>query len=231
MSSSPGVSGIPTKVFKSAIDIFTPILTELFNKAILTKTIPVEWKSALVTPLFKSGTLNDLNNYRGISVLPPIAKVFEKIISSQIIIYFNCNKLFFNGQFGFREQHSCEAALHAIISKLNKSQSDKLISLLLFIDFRKVFDSVDTKLLLLKLKKYGFDTDSIDLISNYFTDRCQAVKFGGIVSDFRPINLGVGQGSVLGPLFFIIFINDSPFFSDTTLFADDAILYLQLIHS
>jgi hypothetical protein len=80
--------------------------------------IPLDWKTAIATPLFKNGALDDLNNYRSISVLPPVSKIFEKLITTRIITYFNMNKLFYNGQYGFRELHSCESALHSLISKM-----------------------------------------------------------------------------------------------------------------
>ena len=141
-----------------------------------------------------------MNNYRGISVLPPIAKIFEKILAMQITIYLKLNNILFSGQHGFRNGHSCETALHK-----------QLINLLLFIDFRKAFDLIDSRLLLRKLFHYGFDTSALNLIANYFTDRFQTVKFNNKKSNLMSLNLGVPQGSVLGPLFFLLFINNLAF--------------------
>ena len=227
-TSGPGISGIATKLLKSFSNKIVPILTELFNECIRTNTIPDEWKSAVVTPLFKNkGSLDDINNYRGISVLPPVAKIFEKILATQIINYLNYNKMFYHSQYGFRPFHSCEAALHMVISKMNEIRSKRLIGMFLFIDFKKAFDMVDSNLLLVKLKCYGFDSSAINLVKNYFTERSQMVKFGNHISSKQPIKLGIGQGSCLGPLFFLIFINDLPHLLskfETLLFADDTTL-------
>ena len=122
-SSSPGIAGIHPKILKLLPSILIPVLTKLFNFCISTNSIPDEWKSAVVTPLYKNkGSRADLNNYRAISVLPPIAKVFEKLLSSQITDYFETNKIFNSGQHGFRRGHSCETALHELISDINKSR-------------------------------------------------------------------------------------------------------------
>ena len=119
----------------------------------------------------------------------------------QITIYANLNGLFFSGQHGFRNGHSCETALHELISYLNENRNKRLISLLLFVDYRKAFDLVDTRLLLRKLFHYGFDNSALNLIANYFTDRFQTVKYNKVKSPLMDLNLGVPQGSVLGPLF------------------------------
>jgi hypothetical protein len=120
-SCGPGVSGISTKVLKAAHEELASVVTELFNKCIETKTIPNEWKLAVVTSLCKSkGIKTDLNNYRGISVLPPLGKLFEKVLATQIIIYFN---LFVKRQHGFRAFYSCESALHEFISFLNETRN------------------------------------------------------------------------------------------------------------
>ena len=189
--------------------------------------MPLEWKTAVVSPIFKKGETIDVNNYRGISVLPPVAKIFEKILATQIIIYLNINKILFNGQHGFRSGHSCETALHELLSDLNKIKDKRLIALLLFIDFRKAFDLVDASKLLHKLFHYGFDNNSLDLIANYFSQRSQTVKFNNSNSSFESINLGVPQGSVLGPLFFLLFINDLAYIIELIckMFADDTTLY------
>ncbi len=226
--SSPGSSGISIKVLKLLPDCFPAIFTKLFNYCISTNSIPDDWKMALVTPLFKKGESTSLNNYRGISVLSPIAKIFEKILASQITNYFENNNLFTPHQHGFRKNHSCESALHELISDINKARNKKLITMLLFIDFKKAFDTVDSSLLLTKLFHYGFNTSSLLLIANYFSNRQQKTKIGNLTSNSNPILLGVPQGSILGPIFFLIYINDLIFFTKNVfakLFADDTTLY------
>ncbi len=224
-----GNSGISSKILKLIPDKLAPILTKIINFAITTSSIPEDWKSALVTPLFKNkGKTTDLNNYRGISVLAPMAKIFEKVLAIQITGYFEKNKIFTPHQHGFRKGHSCETALHELISDLNKARDKKLINLLLFIDFKKAFDTVDSKLLLAKLFHYGFDTASLLLVADYFNNRHQKTKIGNSFSKSNLILLGVPQGSILGPLFFLIFINDLLHFLldvSAKLFADDTTLY------
>ena len=133
------------------------------------------------------------------------------------------NEILFSGQHGFRNGHSCETALHELVSYLNENRNIRVTTLLLFIDFRKAFDLVDSRKLLRKLFHYGFDNSALNMIANYFTNRFQTVKYDNKKSPLMSINLGVPQGSVLGPLFFLIMINDLAFISDLMckMFADD----------
>ena len=140
-------------------------------------------------------------------------------------MYFNSNNLFHKAQRGFRSGFSCETALHELISSWRINACNGFINSALFVDFKKAFDYVNSDLLLIKLYCYGFSFDAIKLFSNYFFDRKQMVKYKGNFSSSASILLGVPQGSILGPLFFLIFINDSVFDyvdnDNIKLFADD----------
>jgi hypothetical protein len=226
---SPGYKGIHPKVLKSNPSLIS-VITDIFNCCIESGIVPSDWKFAILTVLFKKGDPTDMNNYRGISVLPVLAKLFEKLLADQITDYFVANNLFYSGQHGFRKGHSCETALHELLSDLNIARDLKKIVLLLFIDFRKAFDTVDSSLLIIKLLNYGFEPQAIALIKSYFSGRQQVIKQSdqNCPNTSQPVTLGVPQGSCLGPLFFLIFINDLPFTLDlsTKLFADDTTLYL-----
>jgi hypothetical protein len=162
-------------------------------------------------------------------VLPLVAKLFEKILSTQISYYFESSNLFFAGQHGFRRNHSCETASHELTNDCFGYMSKNMISILLFIDFKKAFDLVNQDLLLYKLGNYGFNASAISLLRNYFKNRCFRVKIGDHFSQSKELSLGVPQGSVLGPLLFLIFINDLPNSISSLavkMFADDTTIYL-----
>ena len=130
ITSSAGITGIPTKLLKELDYKLTPVLTEIFNNCISTGILPDEWKPAVVTSQFKNkGSKDVVNNYRGISVLPPINKVFEILISDKIRHYFESNYLFLASQHGFRKKFSCETALHELISDLNRARDKNKLGL------------------------------------------------------------------------------------------------------
>ena len=193
--------------------------------------MPDEWKSAVITPLYKrKGLQTDCNNYRSISVLPPLAKVFEKLLCYRLLSHFSSNKLLSIDQHGFRGNHSCETALHSLLDdwKGHLDNNKKVLSV--FIDFTKAFDLIDPELLLLKLFHYGISSEFIFLLRNYFSNRSQFVKIGSAVSEKVSVSIGLPQGSILGPILFLFFINDLSLSASelkVVLFADDTTVYCE----
>lgn len=226
-TSSAGISKIPVKVIKFCAEELSPMLAKFFNFCFKAKMLPREFKHAIVTPLFKGkGDAENFDNYRGISVLPPLAKVCERCIAARVVDYFESNGLFSSCQNGFRRNFSCETGLISFVDECKKNMIEKCVSLALFVDFKKAFDLINPKLLFLKLFHYGFSNDALSFFKDYFNNRYQVTKVDDSISALLELRIGVAQGSVLGPLLFLIFINDivwvSKFF--TVLFADDTTL-------
>jgi hypothetical protein len=199
-------------------------LTYIFNQAISLCTFPHEWKIARVIPLFKNGKRNLSGNYRPISVLPAISKIMERILYTQLYEYLSANNILSEHQFGFRKFHPTATALLDCTNDWYINMDRKLFNLVVFVDLKKAFDTVDHEILLQKLKLIGITGSAFLLLKSYLTGRTQRCEVNGSISGEKDVKCGVPQGSILGPLFFLLYINDLPACLSKTkprLFADD----------
>ena len=229
-NSGVGEVGIESIVFVECADELTKQITYLFNLIITTGIYPDDWKCAHIIPIYKGkGPKTDLENYRPISILSPVSKLFEKLLAAQIYSYLETKKLLHPAQFGFRKNLSCELALNSLMETWKNGLDVGNDVIAVFLDFSKAFDTVDHNLLILKLTYYNFDANLTHLIKNYLTNRSIKVNINGRMSHSSPLHSGVPQGSVLGPLLFILFINDMCYLkikSNMVLFADDTTISL-----
>ena len=223
-----GSDGIPCFLIKKTKAIIAPVLCNLFNVCINVAVFPDIFKIAEVKALFKGGDRRVKGNYRPISLLPLFSKLFEKIIAKRMTSYFETNQILTNHQFGFRKSYSTELAAINLYDTLMKNLDEKKITCAIFLDLAKAFDSVNHKILLKKLDKYGVRGHPLNLIKSYLCNRQQYVKLNDKSSNLEVIDIGIPQGSILGPLLFLIYINDLPNASNffVKLFADDTFLSL-----
>ena len=224
ISKATGIDRIPAKVLRLAAPVISWSLASIFNTSIASKTFPIEWKVARVSALHKKGPRNIMDNYRPISILPVISKVFEKMLYNQLIEYLHRENLLTENQFGFRRFHSTASALLDCTNEWLFNMDRGFYNVVVFLDLKKAFDTVNHTILLDKLEAYGIDEDSLNLLSSYLTDRKQTCQIDGKQSDLRKISCGVPQGSILGPLLFLTYINDLPNclnFTTPRIFADD----------
>ena len=191
-------------------------LCQIFNMSLSTGQFPDSWKVARVAPIYKDGSSSENSNYRPISVLPVVSRLFEKLIYDQLYTYLSNNHLLFTGQSGFR-------LFHSVLTSLLKCTNDWYLNLdkgqytsVTFIDPKKAFDTVDHQILLQKLRVYGLAGKEINWFQSYLDNRKQCCKVNGHVSKLDNINFRVPQGSCLGPLLFLIYINDLPLALDSS---------------
>ena len=183
-------------------------LSLITNQSFRTGIFPDKLKIYKITPLFKKGDELIVDNYRPISVLPVLSKIFEKIAFAQLYDYINENRLLYHGQYGFRKGHSTElASIEFIDNVIHKLDQGKL-PISVFLDLSKVFDTLDHNILLHKLNFYGVHGIALNWFQSYINGRTQYVQIEDKMSTLLPISTGVPQGSILGPLLFIIYIND-----------------------
>ena len=217
-----------TKFLKIAVDVISPILAIIFNHCVMEGIFPDQLKKAEVVPIFKSGQKSLASNYRPISLLSPFAKIFENCLYSQLISFLNKNSVLYPLQYGFRENSSTEFAVSQIVDDLTTCIENKSINCSVFLDLAKAFNTVNHQILLKKLQSCGVRGVALKLMESFLADRHQWTVVGSQKSDSKIIDVGVPQGSTLGPLMFLIYINDLHTATNmkVRLFADDACLSL-----
>ena len=227
ISKSSAIDGLSSKIIKDAFIALCDKLTKLFNLSLNSGKFPDAWKLATVIPLQKEGDKSDVTNLRPVSLLPLPGKLLEKIIHQRMLQFLESNNLLDCNQGGFRPNRSTIDTVGRISDLIFKAMNNNEITLVAFVDLKKAFDTVDHNLLVKKLDCIGIRTKLLKWSENYLTHRKQATLVNGKRSTNRDIRCGVPQGSILGPLFFLIYVNDIRHIggkSDIFLFADDTSL-------
>jgi len=217
---------ISMKVLKKLGRLIATPLLYIFNKSLQTSIYPEKFKIAKIVPIFKEGNPELTTNYRPISLLCNFSKIFEKIVHTRLAKHLESQNFLSESQFGFRKGHSTTHPMTHLLNYAFEAFNNKKHVAAIFCDLSKAFDTCDPKVMRKKLRQVGVMGGELDWFLSYLTDRQQYVYIAGHKSGLLPVRLGVPQGSILGPLLFLIYINDLPGASslNTKLFADDTAL-------
>ena len=223
-----GLDGVSAKYLKLAAPVLSRSITSILNKSITTGQFPTKWKTGRVTPIHKAGNKSECNNFRPITILCTLSKLLERHVHDAFYNFLQTHSLLYIAQSGFRALHSCETALTKIVDNWTSNMEKGLLNGVVLLDLRKAFDLVDTDVLLAKLSIYQCDNTTLNWFKSYLQGREQCVQFKGKMSESKPVTHGVPQGSILGPLLFITFMNDLPLHINSTLdmYADDSTIHV-----
>ena len=203
-----GIHKISSSVLKHSKSIISDILAFIFNLCITQGYFPIELKTGCLTPIFKSGSKNDVCNYRPVCSLSPFSKILERLTYNRMINFIEKNSILSETQFGFRKGFSTEAAITQFVDEIHKGLNDRQYTAAVFMDLSKAFDVLDHDILKLKLEHYGFRGIFLEFILNFIKERKYFVSVNGLKSDTKTVTNGVPQGSTLGPLLFLLYVND-----------------------
>ena len=229
ISKSTGHDDISSRVVKNSIHCFVEPLCYIFNRSIYSGIVPEELKLAKIVPIHKKGDTHDMLNYRPIAILPVFTKLLEKIMYNRLYNFLQNKNILIDNQFGFRKKYSTALAIFSLTDSILKEMEKGNYSIGLFMDLSKAFDTIDHRILLKKLEYYGIRGVALQWFRSYLHQRKQYVMINGVKSSIQCSDCGVPQGSVLGPLLFLIYINDIVNSSDLfrfSLFADDTVATL-----
>ena len=227
-SKGMGWDAVSPRVIKAVAREISGPLSRLFNCCMREGHYPASFKVARVVPVFKSEDPTQFSNYRPVSVLPILSQVFERVLKSRLVQFFAEKEVIIPGQYGFRSGHSTAMAILDMVEKIRAAWTEKNSALGIFVDLKKAFDTVDHDILLQKLGHYGVRGQTLKILESYLKDRSQYVCYGGHESERGSVVCGDPQGSVLGPLFFLIYVNDMVAVSkdlELVLFADDTNIF------
>lgn len=224
---SPGIDEIPTKFLIETAGTICMPLSIIFHNSFSSGAVPTDWKSCNITPIFKSGSKLEPGNYRPISLTSHVCKCLETIIKETMTNFFDDNGIINDTQHGFRKRRSCMSNLLIFFNDVLKWVDEGSSVDVIYLDFKKAFDKVPHERLLLKLRAYGIGGALLNWVGNWLRGRRQRVVLNGNASAWEPVQSGVPQGSVLGPLLFLVFVNDldEELVNRLLKFADDAKLY------
>lgn len=229
-SASAGYDGIPGKIIEAVLPEIVNPLVIIFNKSLETGVFPDNLKIAKIIPIHKSDDKRAVSNYRPISVLPFLSKILERLMYVRLLKYLNNNDILSNNQYGFRENHSTFMALLKLVDDISEQIDSKIHSIGVFIDLSKAFDTIDHDILIKKLNRYGIRGTSLNWFISYLSNRKQYVNVNSVDSKLLSVSCGVPQGSILGPLLFILYINDiinSSKMANLIMFADDTNIFFK----
>lgn len=224
-----GIDELPPGMLKDCREFIVDPLHHIVNLSLQTSTVPTAWKQAKIVPIFKSGDQKQAENYRPISVLPILSKIVEKAVHSQLLNYLEENKLLNDTQYGYRAKRSTQLATTLLVDNIREAAENGLLVGALFLDLSKAFDTISHDIILNKLQNYGVMSTEIYWFTDYLFNRTQHVTVGHQRSSSFGMTCGVPQGSILGPLLFLVFFDDFEeqlYKTSCIQYADDTVIYV-----